>query len=326
MQKLLDLGILKEKIEEKNSIPWISHIVILFTSLLSGLGIIALLGIMGIINKYTLHIFGMIAIIFVIIKKDIAKESIQNYYFLLMTLIAGEIGFIVGLVSMDLFNNKSIILLIVAMLQIPLFIFIDDYLQRIFNITIFTISIYIFSYDDISHNNTVLILFIIVYTGYIIYITFNEQRFFNSKWFYQIKDAFIINIFILLFFSIFNPKSINNELSLKIFFAISVSLLAFYTLNKLLTIYRVKKLLIYPLILILLIAFYPTPALIVTFIILALSSYQKNYLMMITSLIITVIFIGYWYYSLEFSLLYKSISMMFIGLLMLFIYHFRSKV
>jgi len=324
MQSLIDAGILKEMPEKETIIPWFSLIIILFVSLLGGVGVIALLFALEVIDTNNLLFLGIIAIIFAsIMSRSVAQKSIENHYLIFLLLITGEILLVLGLRT-TLEVDFSIILFILAMLQIPLFIFIDDYLQRIFNITIFTISISTFS-QNYMVNHILIIMFIIIYTAYIIYITFNEKGFFVSSWFYQIKDAFMVNILILLFLPFFYSRYIDEVISLKVLFISLVSILGLYTLYKLLTIYNIKNLLIYPLVILLLVAFYPTPALVVLFILLALSSYQKNNLQMIVSLVAIVIFIGYWYYSLEFSLLYKSLSMIFIGLLMLSTYYIRNR-
>jgi len=324
MQKLIEKGIIQVQDIDEQEIPWVSHIVILISTLLGGFGIIAVLSIMRIINKDTLWLFGVIALGIALFMHKSAKQSIENYYASLILLIAGEVALIVGLRMVNFWDTTAV-LWIVAILQIPLFFIIDDYLQRIINITLLTLSI-TFLNDNHVVNYFFIFCFTLIYSAVFIYMVFHQKRFFDASWFYQIRDALVVNIFILIFlpfaFHNFEPELMGIQITFTFF----ASILALVTLHRLLAIYKIgNAIAIYGVAIVLLITFYPTPGLIITFILLALGSYQKDYLMMIASLLASVIFMGYWYYSLEFSLLYKSISMIAIGLLMLSLYYLRSR-
>jgi|GEM_PF-1845837 len=322
MQRLIEKGIIKPEDIEGNTIPWISHLVIFISTFLGGVGIIFVLGIMRIINEDTLWIFGLMALGGAIFIAKGGKKTIENYYTTLMLIIAGEIAFIVGLKVVSSLDTTAMLLWL-ASLQIVLFFTIDDYIQRVHNITLFTLA-FVFISQNATGIYFMIMLFTLLYSGIVLHMVFEQKRYFTQAWFYHIKDALILNLLILTFLP-FGLHHLSTELTgLKITFTFFASILALFTLYRLLNLYDVgNQIAIYTLSILLMIAFYPTPALIIAFMLLALCSYQNDKLLMVVWLVTSVIFIGYWYYSLEFSLLYKSLSMMVVGLIMLGSYYLR---
>jgi len=312
MQRLIDEKILTKEPNKEIPIPWFAHFFIIFVSVIGGLLLIALLAVLKILTEDNAHIFGIISILMALYINKNSKDDINTHHILLVMIIFGEVGLAMGVYEL---TDKNFTFILIALLQIPLFFLIKNYLQRVLNILIFTLSLLF-----IKENSVLFTLFSISYFASIIYLTLYEKRFFNQDWLYSLKNGLIITLFTIIIIKVFKYHNVDRYTLILL-----AGLLALYTQNRLSVLYEIKNYYFYLITLLLIALFYPTPELIITFTILALTLYQKDYFFSFLSIVVSIFFIVFWYYNVTFSLLYKSISMILIGVTLLSIYYIRSR-
>ncbi len=317
-----DIESIRAKLEQQErQIPWITHLVMAVVALLGSVGIITFFTVMRLFDEKNVLFFGIAAIVWVLAMGRDQKESLTQYYGYFVLLLAGEIGIAIGLVGNDIASVRESILT-VGVLQIALFFMVEDYMQRILNLTIFTFSILFFIPNPLMYGS-VMNLFIPFYTGAILFLVFRAKRVFSKGWYYDLHDALLINLFLLILTSVARQYRVAAEHEGHLFLFISSALLGFYTLHTLLGRYSGRTTGAYVTAALLMGLFYLTPELIIAFIILALGGYGKNYRIMTAALAVIVLFLAHWYYNLEFTLLQKSLSMMLAGAVMLGLYAIR---
>ena len=304
-------------------LPWITNIFILIVTIFSAIGVLSVMGLLGMITKDNALFLGIIALFIVLMLNKNRNLSISWFYGLFVTLLIAEIGIFWGLSSMNIIIetfiiNISLEILIVALLQIILFILIGDYLQRIINILVFSLCfLSLDSVNSISYVNVsiqmIFLSFILVFNSY-----YKKQFLDNIK---GLRDGIIITIFMLslVFVSLKHSNSISyfniafNQLIL-------IGLLSYiiYTYIELKKMYSLK-IVVLGFVSIFIASF--IPAFISIFIILFLSLVKKNILFVLSSFIIIVLNTSIWYYNSELLLLYKSVYMLALGICLFGLYY-----
>ena len=303
----------------KNRDSWLSHLIIFIISLQGVSFLVSSL----ILNDKNSHILGSILIFSVLLLYQKKSSNLNYYYPLIVALWTGEIGLIIGI---DYPNN----LLIIAILQIIIFYFINNYFQRVTTILIATIAIIFFVKKFFAINiNIILLFFILFYTLLFLFLSFKEKIFTTNRWLYPLRDGILISLYITIFIraTISQFRMIENShfIEYNLFLILSLGAILIYTIYVLMEEYKNQNKFIYPLAFLFILLFYPTPELVGVFTIILINFYKKERIFTTLSILIGIIFIGYWYYNLEVTLLYKSIFMMSSGVFLLLIYYFRRK-
>lgn len=307
-------------------LPWMTHIVIFTIVIFSAIGII-LVGILSkFITKDSLLFLGMLILVITLLLRHEQKTSLNWYYGFFVAIILSEIGIFGGIIIKEEYNEifflgMPLAIFVLMILQIILFVLIKDYLHRVLNIIIFSISILYSNEGALSYLYTIVL--ILTLTLLIILIHYSKKDFsFIPK---SIHDGLIISIIIIsyLFISMFSLENLVQQYTI-IYQVFSIVLLFFISYQTLQEhkMYSIKNIFM---ILLTSIATSYIPSLSIILIILILSFKLKYKYLTLLSIITIIFCISSWYYSLNINLLYKSIYMIFAGVLIVLSHYIINK-